>query len=287
MNISDGTLRYINNSDTKLLTSKEEQALATIINGKAAVKNYNAKKERIFTKEQCLAIYTMVEANRKLVIKEAFIFATRTNMSAEDFIGAGNIGLTTAAHRFEPNRNRFSTYALFWIREGMQDLVYRQMSDVAIPVYIANGVARRKKIIAEHGKISEKEMMKQLKVTSSVLKNIMSVNTSTISLNQVVNRPNEENGTTYGDIMEDEKAIMPSESAARSEEYELLRAALGNLDERSKDIVMAQCLDDSKTKLGALGKKYDLTGERVRQIRQMALESLRKTLSKKMNFVRK
>lgn len=274
--IDTSTLKYIQDiSNHPLLTYAREKELAKII------RSFKSGKQRT------RAIEEIVKHNLKLVVKEAFRYHKKTRIEIDDFIGAGNEGLMRAAERFNPKRfkTRFSTYATYWIREAMQDLVYRSSSIVTIPVHISNGIARHKRILNdENGKdISDKRLMKEIGVNEKGLGRIVGAKKiSVLSMSHTLSNGSygKNSDVTVGDIIEDEASISPSETSSNNNDYEILYGELEKLDEKTLNIVMSQCMDDEKTQLSKLGKQYNLTGERIRQIKSKALKKLRKKLSK-------
>ena len=268
--IAEGPMGYLQHIGShELLTEVQEQELATII------KNHKTGKERD------KAISTLAEHNLKLVVKAAYKLAADTGAEFEELVGAGNLGLMRAATRFLPKqKTRFSTYASYWIYEAMQDFVYVNLSPVKIPVHISNGVARVKKLMeANNGKtLSTKEIMKQLKLSESTVKHILGANIQTIPLDKPINDSDGERADSVGDIIEDESAASPMSSSVAEDEHEKLRAALKQLEPLEREIIMARYMGEDKAQLRKLGKQFKITGERVRQIQENALKSLRKKL---------
>jgi RNA polymerase sigma factor (sigma-70 family) len=278
--MNEATSGYIRElSNYPLLTADREKELAQIIQGSKTGKRRDK------------AIDEIVKHNLKLVVKEAFRYSKKSKLEIDDFIGAGNEGLMRAAEKFNPQKfkTKFSTYATYWIREAMQDYVYKCSSIITIPVHISNGVARHKKIISgENGKtVSDKTFMKELGVNESALGRIVGVNKiKVVSMNQELSGHSMSNSlgdcTTFGDTLIDNETPSPSENSANIDDYSLLYNELNKLDPETREIVISQCMND-KVQLKKLGKKFNLTGERVRQIKSSALKKLRKKLEKKLS----
>ena len=265
--MTDGIQTYLQKiSGHKLLTSEQEVELANTIHAKTEGKD----RER--------AIETLCIHNLKLVAKEAFRIGSATGAEFDELVGAGNLGLVKAAVKFEVEfKTKFSTYAIYWIREAMQDYVYRNLSPVTIPVHISNGVARMKHMY-EHGKQpSEADIMKELKVSPSTLEYIKKAYIQAYPLDKAL-KDGDNNAADLGDVMEDPTCSSPSEETAKHDDYAHLHDALKQLDPMSREIVMAQYLSADKVQLRKLGKKFSMTGERVRQIREKALNTLRKKM---------
>ena len=267
--VAEGTMGYLQKiGGHELLTEEQEQTLATLIQKNEA------------GKERDKAIATLAEHNLKLVVKEAYAFHAKTGAELEELIGAGNLGLMRAATRFQPDRKtKFSTYATYWIHEAMQDFVYVNLAPVTIPVHISNGVARVKKMNeANNGKaVTTKEIMKQLKLSKSTVKHILSANIQTIPLDKPIY---EDESASVGETIEDTHTADPSHSSQTEDEHDKLRQALEQLDHVEREILTARFMNDDKAQLRMLGQKLNITGERVRQIQEKALRLLRKKLKK-------
>lgn len=269
MELDETTIAYIRQANEfALLTVQREKELAKII------RSYKTGKMRQ------KAIHELISHNLKLVIKEAFRYAKKTGLEFKDFIGSGNEGLIKAAEKFNPQKfkTKFSTYATYWIREAMQDHTYKNMSVVTVPVHISNGVAKHKKIMERGVAMTDKQLRKELSVSESGLQRIKGAHISSVSLQQTVNHGGDGDEITIGDTLPDENAIDPSENSSSNDDFDFLYEALEELDETSKNIVMAQFLQGDKAKLGKLGKRFSVTGERIRQIRESALKMLRKKI---------
>jgi len=266
-----------------LLDTTEEQSLSKTIQGRLEVHSAiedEDKRRASENNDEVLgkAIDTFVSHNLRLVIKEAFKFNRATGVNLKDLIGSGNLGLLKAVYLYDYSKykTKFSTYATYWIRNAMFETVHSG-GVVKIPVHILNGRYRHNKLL-ENGEVSDETIMKAMSIDEDQLKRIRDANVSVISLDQEVRWKTEQNITTVGDLIPDENAIDPSESAGSKDQYQYLYDAMEELDEESRDIISAQILADDKVQLRALGEKYGKTGERIRQIREKALKTLRKKI---------
>lgn len=290
MEVEEQLASYINDINSKpLLTYEQESALSKTIQARLALYSHiEAEEDRREeeNKDEVLgkAIEELTTYNLRLVIKEAFKFSKATGVSPKDLIGSGNIGLITAAYKYnsEDFNTRFSTYATYWIRQAMFETIHTS-GIVKVPIHILNGRHRHNKLL-ESGAISDEKIMEELEVTEVQLKRIRDANISVVSLDQEVSwhGGDEDNPTTLSDFIPDDKAVDPSEGAVAQDQYRYLNEAMDELDDMSKDIVSAQILADDKVQLRELGKKYGKTGERIRQIREKALKKLRKKIEFKM-----
>jgi RNA polymerase sigma factor (sigma-70 family) len=277
--VDERTKKYIEeSSQLPLLSFKRECELADVIQDSKDVK----------LKQN--AIDELVKHNLRLVISEAYSFNGKTGIDVGDLIGAGNEGLMHAVEKFKPREfnTKFSTYATYWIKEAMQDLAYRSMSVVTIPVHISNGVAKEKKLLESGKPINDKEMQKALGVSDAGLKRIRNAHTiHSVSIDQKISGASGEGEHTVGDIIEDSRAVDPSMGVESLDRRDLLYEALDELDEVSRAIIMARYLDGEKVQLRKLGKQFEVTGERIRQISQKALKQLRKKMEIKFKHGKK
>lgn len=290
MEVEEQLASYIQDINNKpLLSSERERILSKTIQDRIAVhsriKDENKRREAenadsIFGQ----AVEELTTHNLRLVIKEAFRFSRATGVSPKDLIGAGNIGLMKAAYLYDAatHNTKFSTYATYWIRQAMFETVHTS-GVVKVPIHILNGRHRHNKLM-EAKDLSDKELMEEMEISEKQLQRIRDANISVVSLDQEVswNGGEDDNVTTIGDFIADEKAVDPSQGAVSQDQYNYLYEAMDELDDMSKDIVSAQILADDKVQLRELGKKYGKTGERIRQIREKALQSLRKKIEYKM-----
>jgi len=278
---------YIKDINNKpLLSSERERALSIIIQDRVSIHSRikDISKRKKAEKEDCIfgnAIEEITTHNLRLVLKEAFRFSKATGVSTKDLIGAGNLGLVKAAYLYdaEKHNTKFSTYATYWIRQSMFEAIHAS-GIVKIPVHILNGRYRHNKLM-EAKDFTDKEIMEEMEISEKQLFRIRDANVSSISLDQEI--PWGENSvSTVGDFIADEKAVDPSHGISSQDQYGYLYEAMNELDDVSKDIISAQILSDDKVQLRQLGEKYGKSGERIRQIREKALRSLRKKIEYKM-----
>jgi len=281
---------YIKEIESKpLLTKEQEFELAHTIQDRLKVHSKiksEIRRKKSENKDKILgkAIETLTTHNLRLVIKEAFAFARATGVNVQDLIGSGNLGLIKTAYLYNPEKfnTRFSTYATYWIRQAMFIAVHSS-GLITVPIHILNGRFQHNKLI-EEGVTNNKTLMRELEVNKEGLKRIKSSNVHVISLDQEVGN-DKENGScsvnTLGDLIPDPKAVDPSQWVSDKDKYVYLHESMDELDDMSRDIVSAQILEQDKTQLSKLGKKYGVTGERIRQIREKALKALRKKIEYK------
>jgi len=291
MELDQQVVLYVKEIESKpLLTKDQELELAKTIQSRLAfhakIKDEEDRKAEE-QKDSVLgqALETLTVHNLKLSIKEAFTFSKNTGVNVQELIGAGNLGLMKAAYLYNPVEfnTRFATYATYWIRQAMFEVVHGN-GIISVPIHILNGKFRHNKLI-EQGVTNSKTLMRELEVNKDGLKRIRDSNVSILSLDQEINTHSDSQGdsgiSTLGDLLPDEKAADPSKEASDKDKYNYLYEAMEELDDMSKDIISAQILQDDKIQLRELGKKYGVTGERIRQIRVMALNKLRKKIERR------
>lgn len=269
MIVEENISKYIRSSRKPLLSKERELELGNIING---TNDENQKKK---------AINELISHNLMLVVKIAYKYSKKTGISLDELIGAGNLGLSEAAANFNPEKfgKRFTTYAFYWITMRMMRLIYGSMSSVTVPLYVTELHNRYKKLI-DDGHITDKTLMEKLKINADGLDRIKAATTTSMSLDRPLTI-SDDNETCLKDVIEDENAISPSEKATEEDEFSLLYASINELDETSKDIVLARYLSNDEGQLKKLGEKHNLSAERIRQISKRALDKLRRKISEK------
>lgn len=289
MEISKELATYISEVSNKpLLTFEQERELSKVIQTRLAIHariKDEKKRKKAENKDFVLgkAIEDITTHNLLLVIKEAFKFSRSNGVDVKNLIAAGNFGLIKAAYLYAPetHNTRFSTYATYWIRQTIFEAVHTN-GIIRVPIHILNGKYRHNKI-NENGIVSDKAIMKEMDIGEKQLKRIRDSNIKMICLDQEISCGNsEDSNPTIGDFIADDNAKSPSEEAMNQDQYDYLHESMNELDDMSKDIVSAQYLADDKIQLRKLGLKYGLTGERIRQIKEKALKTLRKKIKYKM-----
>lgn len=268
---NDDLRQYFKNIGTnKLLTPKEEIEIAKRIkNG-----DENAKNE-------------LIEANTRLVISIAKRYVNR-GVPLQDLIQEGNLGLIRAAEKFDYKLgNKFSTYATWWIRQAITKAIADQARNIRIPLHvidILNKISRTKnEFIQEKGyEPTAEEIYLKLNKTIPIEKidAALLLDKDTISLESSVG---DNQDAELGDFIEDKTDNSPIDFTSKNDLNLLIKDALCALDEREKDVIKLRYgLDDEEEHtLAEIGKKYNISRERVRQIETKALFKLRKSLNEK------
>lgn len=229
---------------------------------------------------------SMITSNLRLVIKVARDYRTR-GVPMLDLIEEGNLGLIHAVNKFDPERGfRFSTYATWWIRQGIEHAVMNQSRLVRLPFHVIkdlNQVLKVKKQLQEkaHGQVvSVKDIAKELDIDEDKVRSMLVVAEGiSISDLNVKNKDSEKNVSLL-DMLADEKTPTLEEQFGNTEIEKLLRSWIDSLNERQKIIVIHRFgINDNDIKtLEEIGEMLHLTRERVRQLQKTVLISLKKFL---------
>jgi RNA polymerase primary sigma factor len=253
---------------TPLLTIEEEIALAKRIRrGDKSARDH------------------MIKANLRLVVKIAMDYKD-FGLPLLDLISEGNIGLVKAVERFDPRKGgKLSTYAAWWIKQSIKRALANQSKTIRLPVHLVDKISRMRKTAMQlserYGREpTDEELAIELQIPTSKVAHLKSVSVRPASLDAPVG--DESDSGTFGEIVGDENAASPFDHL-RDKNLNLdLHSMVGSLDKREAEIIRMRFGLDGRSELTLeeVGRRFNVTRERIRQLEYIALGKMRRAMAK-------
>ena len=262
-NVDDPVKMYLKDiGKVPLLTQEEEIELAK----RMAAGDEEAKRR-------------LSEANLRLVVSIAKRYVGR-GLLFLDLIQEGNFGLMKAVEKFDYTKGfKFSTYSTWWIKQSITRAIADQARTIRIPVHMVETINKLTRVTRQ---LTQKlgrepvvdEIAKEMNISEEKVREIMKISQDTVSLDTPVG---EEEDSNLGTFIQDENAISPQESATQVMLKEQLLEVLNSLTPREQKVIMLRYgIEDGHSRtLEDVGKEFNVTRERIRQIEAKALKKLR------------
>lgn len=265
-----------------LLTSEEEIVLAKTVEAGMRKEATSEEKEAALDAKKELA-----DRNLRLVVSIAKKYLGR-GLQFLDLIQEGNLGLLKAVDKFDYTKGyKFSTYATWWIRQAITRAIADQARTIRVPVHMVETINKLNRIsrqlLQENGReATNEELAKAMGVSLAKVREVKKIAQDPISLETPIG---EKEDSHLGDFIEDHEAIAPDDAAGSILLREQIEELLTGLTERERQVLELRFgLKDGKTRtLEEVGKYFDVTRERIRQIEGKALSKMKKTAKNLIN----
>lgn len=265
-----------------LLNSEEEIVLAKMVEAGMRADALPEEKEAAREAKKELA-----DRNLRLVVSIAKKYLGR-GLQFLDLIQEGNLGLLKAVDKFDYTKGyKFSTYATWWIRQAITRAIADQARTIRVPVHMVETINKLNRIsrqlLQENGReATNEELAKAMGVSLAKVREVKKIAQDPISLETPIG---EKEDSHLGDFIEDHEAIAPDDAAGSILLREQIEELLTGLTERERQVLELRFgLKDGKTRtLEEVGKYFDVTRERIRQIEGKALSKLKKTAKNLIN----
>ena len=267
MGIDDPVRMYLKEiGKIPLLNAQEEQALAQKITEGSEEEITEAKRK-------------LAEANLRLVVSIAKRYLGR-GLQFLDLIQEGNLGLLKAVDKFDYTKGfKFSTYATWWIRQSITRAIADSARTIRIPVHMVETINRlvrtQRQMLQELGREpTPEELAERLNTPVTRVRDIMQISQEPVSFETPIG---EEEDSHLGDFIQDDSSQIPVDAATEKLLHDQLMNVINQLSEREQKVLQLRfgLLDGKPRTLEEVGKEFNVTRERIRQIEAKALRKLR------------
>lgn len=274
---------------TKAITNRENASLDKYLQEIGHEELISAEEEvelarRIKTGDR-KALEKLTKANLRFVVSVAKQYQNQ-GLSLPDLINEGNIGLLKAAEKFDETRGfKFISYAVWWIRQSILQAIAEQGRVVRLPLNQVGSVNRINKVLSKFEQENERrpsvdEIADKTDLPHEKIEDVLKVNTRQVSVDAPMA---DGDGTSMIDFMQSDSDSSTDEELLKESLRAEIASALSVLNDRERNVIEAfYGINQPECTMEEIGKKYGLTRERVRQIREKAIRSLKQNTQNKM-----
>ena len=274
---------------TKAITNRENASLDKYLQEIGHEELISAEEEvelarRIKTGDR-KALEKLTKANLRFVVSVAKQYQNQ-GLSLPDLINEGNIGLLKAAEKFDETRGfKFISYAVWWIRQSILQAIAEQVRVVRLPLNQVGSVNRINKVLSKFEQENERrpsvdEIADKTDLPHEKIEDVLKVNTRQVSVDAPMA---DGDGTSMIDFMQSDSDSSTDEELLKESLRAEIASALSVLNDRERNVIEAfYGINQPECTMEEIGKKYGLTRERVRQIREKAIRRLKQNTQNKM-----